>query len=111
MRAVLIKNIRSLVNTRTETGILRREEMKELPCIDDAFLYAEDGIIKAFGKMRDMPEHLAASDVIDADGRYVLPCWCDSHTHLVFAASREEEFVDKINGLSYAAIAARGGGI
>lgn len=85
--------------------------MKQLPCIDDAFLYVEDGIIKAFGKMQDLPEQYTATDIIDADGSYVLPCWCDSHSHLVFAASREEEFVDKINGLSYAAIAAKGGGI
>ncbi len=111
MHTILIKNIRSLVNVRTEQKLLRGDELKDLPCIDGAFLYVEGGVIKALGKMQNMPEQLTAAEVIDATGSYVLPCWCDSHSHLVFAASREEEFVDKINGLSYAEIAAKGGGI
>ena len=87
--------------------------MSALPCIDNAFLLVEDGCITAYGHMYElglqvprMPEH-----VVNAEGQYVIPAWCDSHTHIVFAGSRENEFVDKINGLSYAAIAGKGGGI
>jgi imidazolonepropionase len=74
----------------------------------------EDGFISTFGKMRDMPprlQQIKGEALMDLAGQFVLPAWCDSHTHLVFAASREEEFIDKIRGLSYAEIAAKGGGI
>lgn len=80
-----------------------------MPSISDAFLLIEHGRIKAFGSMQDCPER--AGQVLDATGRLVLPSWCDSHTHIVFAATREEEFVDRIRGLSYEEIAERGGGI
>ena len=118
----LIKNIGCLVNVRTENKLLRGKELSHLPCIENAYLVIEDGVIKEFGKITDdswqMTERNILSSVIsqpstvlDANNAYVLPSWCDSHTHLVFAASREEEFVDKIKGLSYADIAAKGGGI
>ncbi len=85
--------------------------MSHLPCIEDAFLIINDlGRIDAFGSMDKCPT-ASFEEVVDATGRYVLPCWCDSHTHLVFAGSREGEFVDRIHGLSYQEIAQRGGGI
>lgn len=80
--------------------------------IDDAWLLVEDGRFAAFGTVADgMPPLDDTVEVIDAEGGMVLPSWCDSHTHIVFAGSREREFVDKINGLSYEEIARRGGGI
>lgn len=86
--------------------------MKTLGQIENAWLLAEDGRIKAFGSMADMPADGMSADItIDACGRLVMPSWCDPHTHIVYAGSREGEFVDKINGLSYAEIARRGGGI
>jgi len=112
MPALLISNIKQLVNTRTENKLLRGKELAELPSIENAFLIIENGIIAGLGSM-DQLEGIAnkPSIRIDAKGKMILPAWCDSHTHLVFAASREEEFVDKIKGLSYADIAAKGGGI
>ena len=84
-----------------------------LPSIENAFLLVEDGIIAAYGSMYELELKVPQlpAHVIDASGQFVLPCWCDSHTHIVFAGSRENEFVDKIKGLSYAEIAAKGGGI
>jgi imidazolonepropionase len=112
MSSIIIKNIKQLVNTRQQDRLLRGKELAILPCIENAYLLIEDGIIAGYGNMADLENdgHDQASEV-DATGQLVLPCWCDSHTHLVFAASREEEFVDKINGMSYAEIAAKGGGI
>lgn len=86
--------------------------MAQLPAIENAWLLIEDGVIADYGSYADAGKPVpAALQVINAQGGFVLPCWCDSHTHLVFAASREEEFVDKIKGKSYAEIAAKGGGI
>jgi imidazolonepropionase len=85
--------------------------MKMLPSIDNAWLLIEDGLIKAYGDMSSLDTSLNVDQTIDAKGGLVLPAWCDSHTHLVFAHSREHEFIDRINGLSYEAIAQRGGGI
>lgn len=112
MPRTLVTHIKLLVNTREEFKLLRGSELAELPAVENAFLLIEDGRILSYGPMKDLddPESIS-SDIIDATGQFVLPCWCDSHTHLVFAASREEEFVDKIKGMSYAEIAARGGGI
>lgn len=112
----LIKNIACLVNVREENKLLRGKELAQLPTIQNAYLIIEDGKIGKYGMMIDLqnekPEiRNKELEIVDANNAYVLPCWCDSHTHLVFAASREEEFVDKIKGLSYAGIAAKGGGI
>ncbi len=111
MRIEII-NIKKLVNTRDENKLLRGKEMADLPCVEDAYLLIEDGIITDFGSMKEIPaEREKSAFSIDATGQFILPAWCDSHTHIVFAASREEEFIDKIKGLSYAEIAAKGGGI
>lgn len=115
MSSHLLYNIRQLVNTRAESRPLRGDELAELPVIEDAWLHIEDEHIAGFGPMAELPPALASlrntPSSTDAVGRLVLPAWADSHTHLVFAGSRESEFVDKIQGLSYAAIHARGGGI
>ncbi len=109
----LIINIQQLVGTREQNELLRGKALAELPSIENAYVLIEDGIIADYGHMYELelkvpqlPKH-----IIKADGQFVLPAWCDSHTHLVFAGSRENEFVDKIKGLSYAEIAAKGGGI
>ena len=108
----IITNISCLVNTRTESHLLRGKELAELPVIFNAYLIIEDGIIADFGSMDDLIHHgRSFSETFDASGRFILPAWCDSHTHIVFDGSRETEFVDKIRGLSYAEIAAKGGGI
>ncbi len=108
----VIQHIKQLVNTRTNSIVVRGAELSQLPIIDNAFIVVENGIIQAYGSMHNLnAEHLYGAELIDAAGSSVLPCWCDSHTHLVYAASREEEFVHKINGLTYAEIAAKGGGI
>ena len=107
---ILIKNIKQLVQVRqTPSSVLIGQEMDELPLIENAFLLIEDDLIKDFGKMENAPS--SADDVIDAKGKVVMPAFIDSHSHLVFAAPRDEEFVDRINGLSYEEIAQKGGGI
>ncbi|HLA55667.1 MAG TPA: imidazolonepropionase [Flavobacterium sp.] len=107
---ILIKNIKELLQTR-ETNIdkVSGTEMAMLPTIKNAFLLIENDIISSFGPMADCPQH--ADETIDATGKFILPAWCDSHTHIVYAGNREQEFVDRINGLSYEEIANRGGGI
>lgn len=110
---LLVENISTLVGTGTG-GKLRLcgSEMSGLNTLDNAWLLADDGRFAAFGGMDDMPpKGLRADVVVDARGGMVLPSWCDPHTHVVYAGSREGEFVDKIRGLSYAEIARRGGGI
>jgi imidazolonepropionase len=108
----IISNIRQLLGIREDTPVLRGTDLATLPCIDDAWLLMEDGIISEYGRMESMPAHYGRiQDNIDARRGLVLPAWCDSHTHIVFAGSRENEFVDKIRGLSYEEIAKRGGGI
>ena len=108
----LITNIKQLVNVREESKLLRGKELSTLPCIQNAYLIIEDGVIVEYGGMKESQKSkLKIQNSVDATGQFVLPCWCDSHTHLVFAAPREEEFVDKIKGMSYAEIAAKGGGI
>ncbi|MEN9497766.1 MAG: hypothetical protein RL750_665 [Bacteroidota bacterium] len=109
---LLIKHIRCLTGVQDPKKPLRGGELSILPSIEDAFLLVEDGIIAGFGRMEDCPaEESINEEILDASTHFVLPTWCDSHTHLVFAATREEEFVDKIKGMSYAEIAAKGGGI
>lgn len=108
----LITNIKQLVNVREESTLLRGKELSILPCIENAYLVIEEEIISDFGSMKEIRNLKSKiENQIDASDRFILPCWCDSHTHLVFAASREEEFVDKIKGMSYVEIAAKGGGI
>jgi imidazolonepropionase len=108
----LISNIKLLVNTRENFHLLRGKELNDLPCIENAFLIIEDDRIAEYGAMKDVKFRVADfTSYFDAKGKMILPSWCDSHTHLVFAGSRESEFVDKIKGLSYAEIAAKGGGI
>ena len=85
-------------------------QMKELPKLQDAWLLLEDDVIHSFGQMSEIPD-LKDLKTLDCSGKIVLPSWCDSHTHLVYAGNREQEFVDRINGLSYQEIAASGGGI
>lgn len=110
---LLVKNIRTLVGIEHAPKLrLQGKEMGIVNTIDDAWLLVEDGRFAAFGAVADgMPALDDTVEVIDAEGGMVLPSWCDSHTHIVFAGSREREFVDKINGLSYEEIARRGGGI
>jgi imidazolonepropionase len=113
---MIIKNIKGLVQVRQKAPLkVAGNQMADLPVIDDAFLIIQNGIIEDFGRMEEFHEQDFANanlnQLIDAKGKYVLPAFVDSHTHLVFAAFREGEFVDKIRGLSYAEIAAKGGGI
>ncbi len=110
--AILFTNIKSLVNVRKETLLLRGKELQQLPCINDAFLIVEGDQIVDFGSMEHISKaQLTIENKVDCTGKMVLPSWCDSHSHLVFAGSREDEFVLKIKGASYAEIAAKGGGI
>lgn len=109
---LLITNIKSLVQARADKDAytwVAGANMATLPSIDNAYLLINNGLIESFGSMDRMPN--VDCKVIDATNKYVLPTFVDSHTHLVFAASREEEFVDKIKGKSYAEIAKNGGGI
>jgi imidazolonepropionase len=108
---ILITNIKGLVQVRDHSvSWIAGKDMAHLPVVSNAFLYLKDGLIKEYGSMVEMPS-IKAALVIDAQGCYVLPSFIDSHTHLVYAASREEEFVMKIQGASYEDIAAKGGGI
>jgi len=134
MSSVLIHHIGLLAGVHAQSRLLKGEMLRDLPCLENAWLLAKDGRIAAFGTMEEdwrtaatgaIPQSVAAGPIpqgatagavasfseVDAKGATVLPCWCDSHTHLVFAGSRETEFVDKLKGLTYAEIAARGGGI
>ena len=113
----LIRNIGQIAGI-VEAGVMRKEgvSMSETGTLENAWLLIEDDKIVCFGPMSDCPDLSQESgqdsfDVIDADGGFVLPAFCDSHTHIVFAGTREQEFLDKIKGLSYAEIAAHGGGI
>jgi imidazolonepropionase len=110
MKALYI-NIKDLVQVREEAiEKLSGKEMKELPTIQNAWLLTENGTITDYGKMEDLPK-FSNIKATDLEGKIVLPTWCDSHTHLVYAGNREQEFVDRINGLSYEEVAERGGGI
>lgn len=110
---VLIENIGILAGIDSHgKQRLCGKEMQSLGILNDAWLLVENGRFAAWGTRAEMPvEGIAADEHVDAEGGAVLPSWCDSHTHIVFAGSREAEFVDKIRGLSYAEIAKRGGGI
>jgi len=111
---VVIKNIKELVQTESNTRKWAAgPEMQNLNTIEDAFVEIENSIITSFGSMNDWTgiENWRNTEIIDAEGGMVFPTYCDSHTHLIFAASREKEFLDRIKGLSYQEIANKGGGI
>ncbi|MBL7856793.1 MAG: imidazolonepropionase [Cyclobacteriaceae bacterium] len=111
MADLLIQNIKGLVQIREQAvNFVAGSAMAELPILSNAFIIIKDGLIAEFGAMERLPSALP-SEVIDASGKFVFPSFVDSHTHLVFASSREEEFVMKIRGATYADIAAKGGGI
>lgn len=110
--AALFTNIKQLVGVRESWQPLHGNQLAHLPVIDNAYLIVEGDRIAGYGKMNELPYAINNfRQQHNCDGQLVLPCWCDSHTHLVFAGSREQEFVDKIRGLSYTDIAAKGGGI
>jgi imidazolonepropionase len=114
MKKILFKNIKGLVQCGENlTSPLSGQRMSQVPIIENAFLAVEEGEIVAYGPMKEWGgiEDWRNLEVIDADGKFVLPAFCDSHTHTVFARTREEEFVDRIKGLSYEEIALKGGGI
>ena len=111
---IVIKNIAELIQTEsTPKKWVAGADMKNISTIKDAFVEIENGIITGFGSMDNWSgiDNWSNTEIIDAEGGMIFPTFCDSHTHLVFAASREEEFVDRIKGLSYQEIAKKGGGI
>ena len=111
MKTFLI-NIKQLAGIQEDISKLKLKgkEMGVLTTLENAYLEIENGLISGFGEMRSLP-NTDNSKIEDCSGKVVLPAWCDSHTHLVFAGTRETEFVDRINGLTYEEVAARGGGI
>ena len=122
MKKLLIKNIKKLIQCEQEPveQPKRGAQLSVLDTIDNAFLITEDGVIKAFGPMDRLDKYMErvsdntkprGLETLDAAGKIVMPAFCDSHTHLVYAGSREMEYSDKLRGLSYQEIAARGGGI
>lgn len=109
--SILILNIKELLQVRnTNVTIVKGGDMKTLPTLKNAYVLIEHDTIVEFGSMDDYPGY-DVDETIDATGKMVLPSWCDSHSHIVFAGDRSQEFVDRINGLSYEDIANRGGGI
>lgn len=110
---ILIQNIKELIQTNTtRSQLLKGKEMGELSSILNAWVKIKDGTIEDFGSMNTpYSGNFENLQLLDATGKMVFPSWCDSHTHIVYAGSREAEFVDKINGLGYEEIAANGGGI
>lgn len=114
MQKLLLKNIKNLLSVyENAPERLIGAEMKKLPCIENAWLACENGRIVDFGSMDDFPgiSDWKELEIKDCSGKIVMPCFADSHTHIVYAANREQEFVDRINGLTYEEIAKRGGGI
>ncbi|WP_178988012.1 imidazolonepropionase [Winogradskyella schleiferi] len=109
--SILITNIKQLLQVHdTNVTILKGKDMKALSILENAYVYIEHDTIIEFGEMEEYSP-IEAETIIDATGKIVLPSWCDSHTHIVYAGDRTSEFVDRINGLSYAEIASKGGGI
>lgn len=126
MNKLLVFNIKELLLAGEDIALKKGAQMDILESVKGAFVYAQDGRIAAYGPMEQLPQELSGVveswkagdchaceefEIIDATGKYVMPTFCDSHTHLIYAGSREREFVDKIKGLSYQQIAANGGGI
>ena len=113
-KKLLLKNIKNLIGIHSNKVInLSGREMASLPQLENAWLACDDGLIADYGSMNDFPgiSNWQDLEVLDCSGKIVLPCFVDSHSHIVFAGNREQEFVDRINGLSYEEIANRGGGI
>ena len=112
---IVILNIKGLCGILDKDILIKRgQDLRSYVFLPDAFLAIKDGLIKGYGTMTEwesVKEEYSAYETVQANGKYLMPGWCDSHTHLVYAASREEEFVDRINGLSYEDVAQRGGGI
>jgi len=109
---ILIKNIKELVQVEDKPVLkVCGQNMSEIHRIKNAYLLVDKNIIQDFGYMKEMPENIKVEQIIDASNKFVFPSFCDSHTHLVYAGSREIEYTDKIRGLSYEEIARRGGGI
>ena len=109
--SLLIINIKELLQVRDPNlTIVKGKDMKILPILKNAYVFIEHDTIVAYGHMENC-KGIDATEVIDATGKIVMPTWCDSHTHIVYAGDRTQEFVDRINGLSYDTIAQRGGGI
>ena len=114
MKNILIKNIKGLAGVLENNSLpLKGNKLDQLAVLENAFLAIENGKISMYGSMADLSGVLDWNDleVIDAEGKYVLPAFCDSHSHIVFAKTREDEFVDRIKGLSYEEIGKKGGGI
>lgn len=114
MQKLLLKNIKQLIGIYEQVPLrLQGSEMKILPSIEDAWLAIDDGKFAAWGSMQDFPgiSDWKGLEVLDCSGKMVMPSFVDSHTHIVYAGTREQEFVDRINGLTYDEIFARGGGI
>jgi imidazolonepropionase len=113
MRSLItqIGTLHQIESGAQELRFRKGPDMQELPFLTDAYLLMEDGLIADFGSMGQLPDTGAGTIHWDARSGHVIPCWCDSHTHLVYAGSREGEFMDRIRGMGYAEIAARGGGI
>ena len=110
MKSIFI-NIKELIQVRnSQEAPIKGKDMSILPTLKNAFLIVDDGRISGFGEMSSCPD-LSGFEVIDAEGKMLLPAWVDSHTHIVYSGSRESEFVDRIKGLSYQEIANKGGGI
>ncbi len=108
---ILISNIKSLLQVETEPkSMVRGRDMNILPTLENAYLLIENELIKDFGRMQDIPQY-NADRTIDATNKIVLPTWCDSHTHIVFAGNREQDFINRLKGQSYEEIALNGGGI
>lgn len=109
---ILIKNIKGLIQIEKSPVRYRSgPAMSDLHTISNAWLHMKDGLIESFGEMDTCPGDIKGAEIINASGRFVFPSYCDSHTHIVYAGSREIEYIDKIRGLSYEEIAKRGGGI
>lgn len=112
MSQILLINIKNLLQVRElETSYVSGKEMSVIPSIKSAYLLIDNGIIKDFGEMKNSPKNLENFNIVDCKGKMVLPSWCDSHTHIVYAGNRSNEFIDRIKGLSYNEIANNGGGI
>lgn len=112
MSQILLINIKNLLQVRDlETSYVSGKEMSVIPSIKSAYLLIDNGIIKDFGEMKNSPKNLENFNIVDCKGKMVLPSWCDSHTHIVYAGNRSNEFIDRIKGLSYNEIANNGGGI